>query len=384
MTLKIWEKNYILTMALLLLLLFGSLFFIWQYSFYKNLSQVCERAFYNESRVESLISGLPMGEEASRQLSWHCKSLQRQNIGLQIKCQEEILADSRPFEWDSDNEKVFQIVQKGGRRYACIANSYRDIVNGTVSILYMEEISSFYQEQGRQMILLLAFGIFTALFLSIFLYRTMGKIYGPINNIAHELRTPLTAIQGYSQYLLLGNISEEDQRYAGTQIDVQAQHMNELIENLLIMGNLRGGRIHMEHIEAKCIVEEMKGCFPFLSIEKQEGSLYGDKTLLISLLRNLVLNTGRHGNDICMSVCKNMVVLRNKEDYLGDELLDALNKGRPVPREGIRGKGLGLPLCREIIKMHHGVLQYQNLPGGGLEIQAVLWATPAGIGHRKS
>ena len=49
---KIWEKNYLLTMSLLLALLFGSLFFMQQYSFRKNLDKYCDNAFLNESSAE--------------------------------------------------------------------------------------------------------------------------------------------------------------------------------------------------------------------------------------------------------------------------------------------------------------------------------------------
>ena len=53
---KIWEKNYLLTMSLLLALLFGSLFFMQQYSFRKNLDKYCDNAFLNESSAEYTIS----------------------------------------------------------------------------------------------------------------------------------------------------------------------------------------------------------------------------------------------------------------------------------------------------------------------------------------
>lgn len=375
MTLKLWEKNYILTMTLLLFLLFGSIFFIQQYSFQKNLDNCCENSFFNEYRQEYAISSFLNTAQENQKLNWYCQSLQKQGIYLRIQSQDLTLADSRPFSWTGNNKTEFQIVRNSNRVYACIANSYQDPTYGTVSVIYQEDISDFYESQKRQMALLLACAIVIALFLSVILYRVMKKIYAPINNIAHELRTPLTAIQGYSQYISLGNISTEDIAFAGRQIDLQAQHMNALIENLLIMGNLRDGEIHMKHVDVEEMIKELKSYFPFLSIEHQTNHLYGDNTLLLSLLRNLVLNTSRHGMDIHILIQKNTIRIYNKEDYIEEEMLNILNKGRSIPKEKIHGKGLGVPLCREIIKKHHGKLQYQNLPGNGVEICAILWCS---------
>ena len=53
---KIWEKNYLLTVTLLLCLLYGSIFFIQQYSFRINLEKYCENSLLNEGRIEYVIS----------------------------------------------------------------------------------------------------------------------------------------------------------------------------------------------------------------------------------------------------------------------------------------------------------------------------------------
>ncbi len=373
MTLKLWEKNYILTMTLLLFLLFGSIFFIQQYSFQKSLDNCCETILYNEYRAEHTIASFLNTPQESLRSNWYCYNMKKQGIYLQIKNQNHILADSRPFLWTGHNKTTFQIIRNRGEVYACIANAYKIPAYGNVSVIYMEKISSFYETQRRQMGVLLTCAMNTALLLSIILYRVMKRLYAPISNIAHELRTPLTAIQGYSQYISLGNINTEDIAFAGKQIDLQARHMNTLIENLLIMGNLRDGEICMERIQAAELLKELKSYFPFVSTEQKTEFLYGDKALLLSLLRNLVSNTGRRGLNIHIRIKENTILIKNKDDHMEEELLHILNKGRSIPKENIHGKGLGIPLCREIVKKHHGKLQYQNLPGNGIEICVILW-----------
>lgn len=370
---KIWEKNYVLTMALLLPLLFGSLFLIQQSSFRKNLDQCCDNAFSNEERTEYAVSSYLSSGKSFQRLTWYCQSLQKQNAYLQVEIQGKILAGSLLFPWDSHAKKDFQIIRHKDRACLCIANSYPDLKHGAISTIYQEDISSLYSAQLGQMLLLLGIGILASLLLSAILYCTMRRIYAPVSNIAHELRTPLTTIQGYAQYISLGNITPEDIAFASSQIDMQAQHLNALIENLLIMGSLRNGEIAMERLEAAELTRELKAYFPFLSAEHQAGFLYGDKSLLLSLLRNLISNTCHQGEQITLSISDNAVAIFSQDDHIPEKMLRLLNKNRPIPKEYVQGRGLGLNLCHEILKIHHGTLHYQNLPEGGVEIQVSLW-----------
>lgn len=356
-------------MTLLITILFGGIFFIQQYSFYSNLDKCCENSLFNEGRLEySIQPFLEDGSEGAR-LGWYCKSLEKQHIFLQVKKQNNVLADNRPFSWEGNKEKDFQIVRDGGGIYACIANTYLEPYNGEISIIYMEEVGALYETQKKQMLLLLAAAVFIILLLSAILYSAMKRIYAPVSNIAHELRTPLTSIQGYAQYILLGNIGAKDIAFASTQIDEQARHINVLIENLLIMGNLWDGKIKMRQIETEALIKELKQYFPFLTVENRVRYLYGDRTLLLSLLRNLVSNTCRQGENVSLRLDKGSITIYNEDDYLEEKMLGILNGGHAVPKEKISGKGLGVPLCREIVKMHRGKLKYRNVPEGGLEIR---------------
>ena len=151
---KIWEKNYVLTMALLLPLLFGSLFLIQQSSFRKNLNQYCDNAFLNEERAEYAVSTCLNSRNSLQRFTWYCQSLQKQNAYLQVKNQEQVLADSLLFPWGIDAEKDFQLVKHKGKAYLCIANSYPDLVHGDISIIYQEDISDLYDVQLGQMFLI--------------------------------------------------------------------------------------------------------------------------------------------------------------------------------------------------------------------------------------
>lgn len=134
----------------------------------------------------------------------------------------------------------------------------------------------------------------------------------------------------------------------------------------------------MEQVKVAELLDELKQYFPFLETERQAECIYGEKTLLLSLMRNLVLNTSRQGEHVSLRVQEDGFVVYNKDDCLDKGLLDALNGSRPVPKETIVGKGLGVPLCREIVSKHHGSLQYQNMPQGGVEIRVRIKKYPRG------
>ena len=370
---KIWEKNYLLTMTMVLCLLFGCMFVIHQYSFRKNLEKYCSNSILNESRVEYAAISFLANDQEGRRLEWYSQSLNRQNIYIQLKSETKVLVDCLPFSWEGRSKKDFQIVKHQKRVYACISNSFWDSSRGNISILYFEDIGSLYEIRQKQMYFFCLFAVLLAALLAAILYFAMKKIYAPISNIAHDLRTPLTAILGYSQYIQLGNISTEDMMFAGSQIDLKARYMNELIENLLIMANLRDGTIEMKQVDAEIFAAEIKQYFPFLSVENQKESLYGDRTLLLSLVRNLISNTCRQGSNIQLNISKDKIVIFNPDDNLDETMLDILNHKSVVPKDKICGKGLGVPLCREIVKMHHGTLRYRNMPEGGMEVFVRLW-----------
>lgn len=203
------------------------------------------------------------------------------------------------------------------------------------------------------------------------LYITMKKIYYPINNIAHELRTPLTSIQGYAQYILFGKVSGEDIQYACARINEEAGYMNEIIERILIMENIKNGAVHLEKIEVEGIFETIKSHYPSVVINNKLEYVMGDKTLLLCLFMNLISNTGRGGDKIVITAENNEISIYNKEDYVDGEMLKILNENRPIPKEKVRGKGLGVQLCHEIVKLHHAKLKYESKKGEGVRVTII-------------
>lgn len=59
-----------------------------------------------------------------------------------------------------------------------------------------------------------------------------------MSNVAHEIKTPVAAITGFSEMLLDGGLSEEEQMESLTYINQEAQRLSRINENMLQMSRL--------------------------------------------------------------------------------------------------------------------------------------------------
>lgn len=123
-----------------------------------------------------------------------------------------------------------------------------------------------------------------------------------------------------------------------------------------------------------------------LSVETEDGYIYGDRDLLASVFINLIDNARKaapQGSTIHVSglilTGGYLVSVGDEGGGLPEEELARItepfymvDKSR-ARREG--GAGLGLALCQKIIELHHGSWQFENIPGSGLRV-TVRFGTP--------
>ena len=198
------------------------------------------------------------------------------------------------------------------------------------------------------------------------LYITMKKIYMPVNQISHELRNPLTVIQGYAQYLRDGCLSEEDRCFAEDQLIAQTDNLKKIVEKILIMGNLREGRILNQRHVLDRLLRDIQTQYPSLVIESHEKYIFGDETLLKALLSNLISNALQSGDSVRLRIYQNKISVWN-DGEADPKILDALNKRKNLDVSQIKGSGIGVGICRDIVHLYHGKLQYQIPEQGGTE-----------------
>lgn len=207
--------------------------------------------------------------------------------------------------------------------------------------------------------------------------------------IGHDLRNPLNALLGFSE-LISGNsrdyTSEEIQRYSKI-INEAAKNIHLLIENLLEWSRSQSGNIdyNPEMTYLLPMIEEIFKVFEIHADKKgvdmlseipDDISVYADRNLLSTILRNLINNAVKftpNGGQVrvfCEQADSEITI--SVEDTgigMSEQQMENLfqlksNVTMPGTSEE-KGTGLGLILCREFVDMHNGKIWATSKPKEG-------------------
>lgn len=209
--------------------------------------------------------------------------------------------------------------------------------------------------------------------------------------MSHDIRTPLTSIVGNTAAVLenADTLSEAQRRTLLRDVNEDAQWLIRMVENILSITRIRGEQTLSTECEA---AEEIAGeaarkfdrRFPDVrvSVEVPDEVLLVpmDATLIEQVILNLMENAAIHGG--AASIC-----LRVEREGT-NAVFSVSDNGRGIPREklatlfdaaysgaadgsaaggtdGKKNMGIGLSVCRAIVKAHGGAMSGGNLPNGG-------------------
>ena len=211
-----------------------------------------------------------------------------------------------------------------------------------------------------------------------------------LRSISHDLRTPLTSISGNADNLL-SNYKKLDDEARGqifTDIYDDAQWLISLVENLLSITRIEEGSMHL-NLSVQLMEEVVEEAVRRLG-RKSEGRVlevqYRDELLLarmdpklilqvlLNLLENAVKYTpagskitvtaGRCGETVCVSVADDGEGI---PAALREKVFEMFYTGDNKIADNRRSLGLGLPLCRSIIRAHGGEITLSdNVPHGAV------------------
>lgn len=205
--------------------------------------------------------------------------------------------------------------------------------------------------------------------------------------MSHDIRTPLTSIVGNTAAVLenADTLSEEQRRTLLRDVNADAQWLIRMVENILSITRIRGEQTLSTEFEA---AEEVAGeaarkfdrRFPDVrvSVEVPDEVLLVpmDATLIEQVILNLMENAAIHGGaaSICLRVEREgtNAVFSVSDDGRGipkeklATLFDAARSGGAGGgTDGKKNMGIGLSVCRAIVKAHGGTMSGGNLPDGG-------------------
>lgn len=212
-------------------------------------------------------------------------------------------------------------------------------------------------------------------------------------SISHELRTPLNAVIGFSDILLsetFGPLGNE--RYVGYVKDINdsGQHLLELINNVLDLSKVEYGELELqrEPVRIPALVNScvriadasVDGADIDIRIADDLDTVTADRQKLRQILLNLLSNskkfTADSGEIVLSAWLENdtlwMEVRDNGIGMKEDEIPQALTPFRQVDNSLGRkynGTGLGLPLSKSLVELHHGVFQVESQENVGTAVR---------------
>ncbi|MED9806731.1 MAG: HAMP domain-containing sensor histidine kinase, partial [Lachnospiraceae bacterium] len=203
-------------------------------------------------------------------------------------------------------------------------------------------------------------------------------------SFAHELKTPLTSIVGYADMLRTMDLDKEETVEAANYIYSQGKRLESLSFKLLDLIVTQNEKISYTPHSARMLIAEAERITAkslsdkeiTLYTDVEEGTVYGEKDLLLSLFVNLVDNarkalspkgkitiTGRTEEEgYRFDVCDNGCGMPEEELHKVTEAFYMVDKSRSR-KEG--GAGLGLTLCSRIVALHKAEWKIESKMGEG-------------------
>ncbi len=207
-----------------------------------------------------------------------------------------------------------------------------------------------------------------------------------VANVVHELRTPLTIIKG--------NIDTIEKGYAGKVLPKQKEILGDvfrvsnrlarLVNDLLDLSKIESGKMKLgiEDVDIIEVAKEATKGFERLASDKKVGlkKEFPSRTVIIKADRDKI-------TQVFINLMGNALKFTDKGDVvvkiieLQDEVqVEVQDTGPGMTREQVEkifdkfvrvvaekkeGTGLGLPIAKDIIKLHKGRIRVESEPGKG-------------------
>ncbi|MDO5400397.1 MAG: ATP-binding protein [Eubacteriales bacterium] len=206
-----------------------------------------------------------------------------------------------------------------------------------------------------------------------------------ISQLSHELRTPLTVINGWSETLLADENMDDDTRQGMKIISSEAKRLTEMVIDLLDFTRMQDGRMTLAVEMADIRAEYEDTVYMYSARLAQDGiqlryidndedipEIPCDPKRLRQVFLNILDNAAKHGGsgkriDTQMHYDgENVIVsIRDYGPGIPEDEIPLVKKKFYKGATSVRGTGIGLAVCDEIVEMHGGTLTLENAPGGG-------------------
>lgn len=219
-----------------------------------------------------------------------------------------------------------------------------------------------------------------------------------IANASHELRAPLTLLRASAEVAYRGMpADDEDNRELLGDVLYECDHMNRMVEDLLLLSRLDTGRLEVqcEALALPGVLADIRRQVGRLTSEKQvqlvvdrvQGMVWGDpkhlRQVLLILLDNAVRHTPAGGSieiatsrkgqaiEICVSDTGSGIA----PEHL-PHIFERFYRPDSSRTEQRPGAGLGLSIARALMEAQQGGISVESEPGQGTRMRLRLPAAP--------
>lgn len=211
-------------------------------------------------------------------------------------------------------------------------------------------------------------------------------------SVSHELRTPLNSILGFSELIRDTGIEPKISQYADL-IHKSGTHLHALVNTILDLTKIESGHMKMtlEPIDMPQLLQTLVAIHKVNADEKNvelsvsldninEGWVESDRTKLTQVLNNVIHNaikfTPLGGIFVVMKPSGTAGLMISVTDtgigIAADKTAQVFERfntiDAPVGNSGIKGTGLGLALCRELLFLMDGTITLSSEEGIGTTV----------------
>ncbi len=212
-----------------------------------------------------------------------------------------------------------------------------------------------------------------------------------IADVSHEFKTPLSAISGYATLLQDSELTEEEKTEYIRKIFFHIDKLNDLTENILRLSKMEQQQFLESPVTFR-LDEQLREAIVLLEpkwseknleldLELPEIQFTGHPSLLFTVWTNLIGNAIKYTDaggtiGVLLSGDKESVRITVRDNGIGmDEetkthIFDKFYQGDTSRKS--QGNGLGLAICKEIIRKCEGEIMVISTPGEGSEFVVTL------------
>jgi signal transduction histidine kinase len=211
--------------------------------------------------------------------------------------------------------------------------------------------------------------------------------------MAHEIGTPLNSISGYIQLMLTEGPGSEVTAKRLRIIESQLERLTQIIRNLLQttklpMPNFQA--VNVNHLLENLVnltqpAMAMRGVQLIRQLHDSLPPIAGDPELLQQVFLNLMTNAidaMPQGGELTLATSLSLqdaangnyveVVVLDTGMGMSEEIKQRAKDPFFTTKEPGKGAGLGLAICDEIIRSHHGKMEIDSQEGKGSAIRVQL------------